>query len=107
MTHEAIGPSIKKWLQESTPPNFWGEWPSYDWVVFCQLFGTMMELPAGFPMRCNDIVQLAEHIGLTSDDLPPSLETDGNHNALLGAKTVRMRYDWLNTPAIRARAIEQ
>lgn len=77
-------------------PEFWGEWSSYDHVVFCQIFGTMMDLPDGFPMRCRDIIQLAEdELGIPSDRLPPSLETEGNHNALLGARTVKMRYEWL------------
>lgn len=75
--------------------NFWGEWCSYDWVCFCQIFGTMMDLPQGLPMRCNDIIQYAEMFGLTSDDLPASLETEGKHNALLGAKTVKMRYEFI------------
>lgn len=75
--------------------KFWGEWCSYDWLCFCQLFGTMMDLPKGMPMRCNDIIQYAEMFGLTSDDLPESLETEGNHNALLGAKTVKMRYEFI------------
>lgn len=83
-----------------TSPQFWGEWCSYDWVVFCQLFGTMEDLPKGFPMRCRDIIQWAEdHLGLSSGDLPPSLETDGNHNALLGALSVRDRYYWLQEKA--------
>jgi|GEM_PF-190562 len=76
--------------------EFWGEWCSYDWVVFCQLFGTMMDLPEGFPMRCRDIIQYAEdHLRIPSIDLPKSLETDGNHNALLGARTVKERFCWL------------
>lgn len=82
-----------------TQPVFWGEFPSYDWVAFCQLFGTMADLPQGFPMRCNDVIQLAEHMGYTANNLPPSLETEGNHNALLGARTVKARYDWLMTKA--------
>jgi hypothetical protein len=76
-------------------PEFWGEWSSYDHVVFCQIFGTMMDLPEGFPMLTFDVVQWAYHLGISSNELPPSLETDGNHNALLGAKTVKARYDWL------------
>ncbi|MBN3946432.1 MAG: hypothetical protein HWQ38_08040 [Nostoc sp. NMS7] len=48
-------------------------------------------------MRCNDIIQLAEvERGIESSELPPSLEVDGNHNALLGAKTVKRRWEWLN-----------
>jgi 3' exoribonuclease, RNase T-like len=77
-------------------PQFWGEWCSYDWVAFCQLFGTMMDLPQGYPMRCRDVIQMCEdELGLSSSELPASLETDGNHNALLGARTVKLRHDWL------------
>lgn len=76
--------------------ELWGEWCSYDWVAFCQIFGTMMDLPKEFPMRCRDVIQYAEdHLGISSDRLPESLETEGNHNALLGAKSVMIRYLWL------------
>ena len=79
-------------------PQIWGEWSAYDWVCFAQIFGTMMDLPQGFPMRVRDIIQLAEdELGIPSDRLPPSLETEGNHNALLGARTVKMRYEWLQS----------
>jgi hypothetical protein len=84
------------WDESVKDIEFWGEWCSYDWVVFCQIFGEMVDLPKEFPMRCRDIIQMAEdEMGIPSGDLPPSLETDGNHNALLGARTVKERYFWL------------
>lgn len=77
-------------------PEFWGEWCAYDWVCFCWIFGAMIDLPAGFPMQCNDIIQLAEtHLSIPANKLPPTLETPGNHNALLGARTVKKRWEWL------------
>lgn len=76
-------------------PMFWGEWSSYDWVVFCWLFGGMVDLPNGFPMRCRDVIQYAEdHLGVDAKYLPPSLEIEGQHDALLGAQTVKRR--WLH-----------
>ncbi len=39
-------------------PEFWAYYADYDWVVLCQLFGTMMDLPAHWPMFCMDIKQL-------------------------------------------------
>ncbi len=40
-------------------PNteFYGYYSDYDWVVFCWLFGKMMDLPKGFPMYCKDLKQ--------------------------------------------------
>lgn len=77
-------------------PEIWGEYSSYDFVCFAQLWGTLVNIPQGFPYRCRDIIQLCEdELGIPASELPPSLETEGNHNALLGAKTVKMRYEWL------------
>lgn len=42
--------------------EFYGYYADYDWVLFCSLFGGMMDLPKGFPMYCRDIKQ-------TMDDL--------------------------------------
>ena len=37
--------------------KFYAYYADYDWVVFCQLFGTMMNLPKGFPMYAIDLKQ--------------------------------------------------
>lgn len=42
------------------PIEFYADYCSYDWVVFCWLFGKMIDLPKGFPMYCNDLQQLLE-----------------------------------------------
>lgn len=74
-------------------PIFWGEWSSCDWVAFCWIFGDMIDLPKGFPMRCRDVIQWAEdHLGIDAEELPPSMETEGKHDALLGALSVRRRW---------------
>lgn len=38
-------------------PMFFGYFGDYDWVVFCWLFGTMKELPDGFPYFLRDLKQ--------------------------------------------------
>jgi hypothetical protein len=40
--------------------QFYAYFGDYDWVVFCWLFGSMMKLPTGFPMFCNDLKQIFE-----------------------------------------------
>lgn len=37
--------------------DFYGYYADYDWVLFCSLFGRMIDLPAGFPMHCIDLKQ--------------------------------------------------
>ena len=36
-------------------PEFYAYYGSYDWVVFCWLFGKMIDLPKGFPMFFKDL----------------------------------------------------
>lgn len=40
------------------PIEFYGYFCDYDWVVFCWLFGRMIDLPNGFPMYCRDLKQM-------------------------------------------------
>lgn len=62
-------------------PEFWGYFADYDWVCLCQLYGTMMDLPKGWPMYCRDIKQLYDESGCR--DLPPQ---GMEHHALADAK---------------------
>ena len=62
-------------------PEFWAYYSAYDWVVLCQLYGSMIDLPKGWPMWCRDIKQLC----LSAGD--PRLEkVVGEHNALIDAR---------------------
>lgn len=62
--------------------SFWGYFADYDWVAFCQLFGTMMQLPKGFPMYCKDLKQEMERVGMSRYAIPQ----EDTHNALSDAK---------------------
>jgi hypothetical protein len=43
-------------------PEIWAYYADYDWVVLCQLFGRMIDLPKGWPMYCRDIKQEADRL---------------------------------------------
>ncbi len=73
-------------------PEFWGYYADYDWVVLCQLFGTMMDLPKGWPMYCRDIKQLCDDKG--NPDLPPFGK--GEHHALADARWNKSAWDFLS-----------
>lgn len=72
-------------------PEFWGYYADYDWVVFAQSFGTMMDLPKGYPMYCRDIKQLCDDKG--NPDLPT--QGKGEHNALADARWNKQAYEFL------------
>lgn len=41
-------------------PEFYAYYADYDWVLFCSLFGRMINLPPGFPMYCRDLKQIMD-----------------------------------------------
>lgn len=74
-----------------SPPEFWGYYADYDWVAVAQLYGTMMDLPKGWPMFCMDLKQLCVSKG--DPKLPEQASTE--HHALADARWNRDVYDWL------------
>lgn len=52
-------PFFKQILKHS-PMEFIGYYSDYDWVVFCWVFGKMIDLPNGFPYYCTDLKQMFE-----------------------------------------------
>jgi hypothetical protein len=72
-------------------PEFWAYYADYDWVVLCQLFGTMMDLPDGWPMFCMDIKQEAVRLG----DPPLPEQTSTEHHALADARWNAEAYAFL------------
>lgn len=77
-------------------PEFWGYYADYDWVVLCQLYGTMMDLPKGWPMFCLDIKQACVAIG--DPKLPE--QGEGEHHALADAKWNRLAWEFIAGLAI-------
>lgn len=83
-------------LKESSleQPQFWGYFADYDWVVFCQIFGAMIDLPRGYPMFCFDLKQWAEQLGV-GRGLFPSQE-GAAHHALEDARWNMKLYKYLD-----------
>ena len=72
-------------------PEFWAYYADYDWVVLCQLFGRMIDLPKGWPMYCRDVKQLCDSLG--GPKLPKQEGVE--HNALADAVWTKQAYEFL------------
>ncbi len=90
---DSISPRLRD--ESIQKPEFWAYYADYDWVVFCQIFGTMMDLPKGFPMWCRDIKQLCADKG---DPTLPE-QSSGEHNALADARWNKVAWEFLQTCA--------
>lgn len=94
------------------PPGIevYGYYADYDWVLFCSLFGRMIDLPRGFPMYCRDIKQMmaekAKELFPQYDGYPETQvmhfkKQDGypsqkdEHHALTDAAWNKKLYDYL------------
>ena len=68
-------------------PQFWAYFAAYDWVAFCQIFGSMIDLPKGWPMFCMDLKQVMTMNNFMSSNLPPKPVNE--HDALADAKWLK------------------
>lgn len=91
--------------------QFYGYYSDYDWVLFCSLFGRMIDLPEGFPMFCLDLKQ--EFDSKISDSEIRSIgynraverlkskkgypEQKDEHDCLADARWNMQLYKWLKT----------
>jgi len=89
-------------------PEFYAYYADYDWVVFCSLFGRMIDLPKGFPMYCIDLKQIFDEKQTPYLDSPDPEWADmktqksypkqkNEHNALDDAKWNYELYKFLMT----------
>ena len=81
-TMAEIKNAVREFVGDHDKLQFWANHSGFDWVVFCWIFGAMVDLPEGYPTYCNDIKQLEVQLG--EPELPPQAE--GRHNALEDAK---------------------
>ena len=90
-----IGQELLEFMGQK--PEIWAYYADYDWVVLCQLFGTMMDLPKGWPMYCRDVKQLCDAMG--NPKLPEQLSQE--HAALADAKWTKEAWEFLQALANR------
>lgn len=97
-------------LYNKFKPEFYGYYSDYDWVVFCWLFGKMIDLPQGFPMYCIDLKQILDEMPnrpkhtifgyRTVEDIKSDVDypkQTNEHNALSDARWNHQLYKFLNT----------
>jgi hypothetical protein len=90
-TRREIAEDIRGFLLADGEPEIWAYFADYDWVVLCQLYGTMEDLPKGFPYWCRDLKQLMADRNVKREDLPPDGQDE--HSALADAKWARNAYE--------------
>lgn len=86
-----IGKALQDFVKPYKKVEFIGYYADYDHVALAQLFGTMMQLPKGFPMWTRDLKQWVSDVGNPTI----SIANVDNHNSLADARWNRDVYKWL------------
>jgi hypothetical protein len=103
-TQHEIHEALTKWLEQwsiGEQPNkveMWSDCLAYDWVLFCQLYGGAMSIPAIVYYIPFDICTLMKFKGVDPDINREEFvgATDAvKHNALWDAKVIRRCYNRL------------
>lgn len=89
-----IARMVARFVLGTPHPELWADHPAHDHVVLTQLFGAMVDLPAGFPMRTKDLRQRMDHHGV--ERLPPRSGDHTPHHALSDALQLRNNMLWID-----------
>jgi hypothetical protein len=77
-------------------PQWWAYYAAYDWVVMCQLFGSMKNLPRHWPQFCMDLQQ-KKTTEFNRGMVLPKIAEDQAHNALVDARWLKDAYEFLES----------
>lgn len=92
---EQVGQFVNPTMSMEISPVFYGYFADYDWVVFCWLFGKMIDLPKGFPYYCRDIKQIMDDNNIDKKILKSEVPQINNHSALADAQWNKKAYYWI------------
>ena len=95
--------SLQNWIQQFEKVEMWSDCLSYDWMLFCQLFGHAFNIPKNVYYIPFDICTLFKVKGIDPDVNREefsgmafiSSEIPKKHNALWDARTIRICYNKL------------
>lgn len=87
VSYNEIGKRIINFIKPNSliNTNLYGYYSSYDHVILCKTFGTMMNLPEGMPMYTRDLQQYLDYFGINKDKLLKN-EQVNEHDALSDAR---------------------
>lgn len=90
---EFIKSELLKWIGKDKP-KFYAWYASYDWVMLCQIFGTMMDLPDNWPMFVYDVKPLFDQLEYTNSWKKANHPDPSDvHNALADAIWLKDMYN--------------
>jgi len=102
---EIVKEGLWKWFEQFNKVEMWSDCLSYDWVLFCQLFGHAFSIPPNVYYIPFDICTLFKERGIDPDtsreEFASSImdvhSVSNKHNALYDAEIIRLCHMKLST----------
>jgi len=99
---QQVREALEDWLKQFDQVEIWADCPAWDWVLFCELFGGALKLPANIYYLPFDLVSLFKAKGI-DPDIDRTEFVDWNnkgqrqrHNALYDAQLTQACHNKLN-----------
>lgn len=100
LSHAQIGLKALQFVGQDKKPEFWGYFADYDWVLFAQLFGRMVDLPSILPQYCLDLKQEMKRLGVQK---PVITGCGPEHHALSDARWNKACFEYLQKGTVTGR----
>jgi hypothetical protein len=100
---ELIQTKLRDWLNQFEKVEIWSDCLSYDWVLFCQIFGHAFSIPGNVYYIPFDICTLFKAKGIDPDisrEEYSEMKDGKKHNALWDALVIQKCFDKLNAPSL-------
>ena len=95
---------LNEWFAQFDKVEIWSDCLSYDWVLFCQIFGHAFNIPRNIYYIPFDICTLFKANGIDPDinreEFSELKEGAKKHNALWDAKVIQACYNKLSNPPL-------
>lgn len=101
---QVIANEVRTFLQGTPDLELWAYYADYDHVALAQLWGPMINLPKGIPMRTNDLQQECERLG---NPTLPREPMEDEHNALADARWDQLAHSFLERVRIDQAAMRR
>lgn len=97
LTKKEIANEILKFIGYDSKPEFWAYYADYDWVVFCWLWGRMIDKPEHFPFYCKDLQQEIDALNLNKEKIIKLFPQENIHNSLDDARWVKKVCEYIES----------
>lgn len=100
ITKSELKEELVEWFSQFTSVEMWSDVGQYDWVIFCNIFGSALDIPKNINYICFDLATLLKSCNIDPDiyreKFVDTIPIEGRkHNAIWDAQITKACYEKL------------